>query len=265
MMIFPEFNPIAVQLGPVAVHWYGLAYVAALLGGLALAKALAARRGVAGITPHTVDDFFIWMVAGVIAGGRLGYVLFYNPGHYMANPAEILQVWHGGMSFHGGVAGVAVAMAMFAWKRGLNVLALADTIAPVVPLGCFLGRIANFINGELVGRAASPNLPWAMVFPHIDGLPRHPSQLYQAGLEGLVLGALMAVAVARGPHKRGALAGLFLVGYALARLVGEQFRTPEITYLGGFFTQGMLLSVPMALGGLWLLMRRTSSPQTQTK
>ena len=257
MLIFPEIDPVALQLGPLAIRWYGLAYVAALVGALWLAKRLVRVYPAKNLTPELIDDFFIYAVVGVIAGGRLGYVLFYNPAAYMADPLEIFKVWHGGMSFHGGTLGVIAAMGVFAWKHKLNVLALADRIAPAAPLGCLLGRLANFINGELVGRVAPENLPWAMVFPQVDALPRHPSQLYQAALEGIVVGALIWLAVRWwGKHgtPQGFVAGCWLMGYALARWVGEQFRTPEIVY-GGWLTQGMLLSVPMLAFGVYLVWR----------
>jgi len=258
MLLYPHFNPIALQLGPLAIHWYGLAYVAALAGGLWLAKRLATKYQAKNITPTTLEDFFLWAVLGVILGGRLGYLLFYNLPAYLADPLAMLRVWEGGMAFHGGVIGVSLALLGFAYRRGVNIWDLADRVAPVVPLGCLLGRIANFINGELVGRPAPADLPWAMIFPHIDATPRHPSQLYQAGLEGVLVGAIMLLAVrwwGQNGTPRGMLAGTWLVGYGLARLVGETFRTPEITYLHGALTQGMLLSLPMVLGGLYLLAR----------
>ncbi|MCA3243798.1 MAG: prolipoprotein diacylglyceryl transferase [Alphaproteobacteria bacterium] len=258
MLIFPNFNPVALQLGPLAIHWYGLAYVAALAGGLWLAKRLAARYPAQNFKPETLDDFFLWAVLGVILGGRLGYILFYNFSAYAAEPLAIFRVWEGGMAFHGGVLGVVIALLLFARRHRLHVLDLADRIAPVVPLGCLLGRLANFINGELVGRPAPEGLPWAMIFPHIDATPRHPSQLYQAALEGLLVGAIIWLVVrwwGRHGTPRGLVAGAWLVAYGLARVVGETFRTPEITYLHGTLTQGMLLSIPMVLVGLFLLTR----------
>lgn len=258
MLLFPNFNPVALQLGPLAIHWYGLAYVVALAGGLWLAKRLTTRHPATNLKPETLEDFFLWAVLGVIVGGRLGYILFYNLQGYLAEPFAILRVWEGGMAFHGGVLGVIVALLLFAKRRHLHVLDLADRVAPVVPLGCLLGRVANFINGELVGRPAPEGLPWAMIFPHVDSIPRHPSQLYQAALEGLVVGAVVLVALRWwGKHgtPRGFMAGVWLLGYGLARLVGETFRTPEITYLHGTLTQGMLLSIPMVLAGLYLLAR----------
>ncbi len=256
MLIFPDFNPVALQLGPIAIHWYGLAYVAALAGGLWLAKYLAARYPAKNLDGQGLEDFFLWAVLGVILGGRIGYILFYNLEAYVQNPLAIFRLWEGGIAFHGGVLGVTLAMVVFARRRHINLLDLADRIAPAVPLGCLLGRLANFINGELVGRPAPEGLPWGMVFPHIDGLARHPSQLYQAALEGLLVGAVVVLALRWwGKHgsPRGFITGAWLMAYGLARLVGETFRTPEITYLGGALTQGMLLSVPMVLGGLWLL------------
>jgi phosphatidylglycerol:prolipoprotein diacylglycerol transferase len=258
MLTFPEFNPVALQLGPLAIHWYGLAYVVALAGGLYLAKRLATAHPAPNFKATTLDDFFLYAVLGVIVGGRLGYILFYNLHAYLENPAAILRVWEGGMAFHGGMLGVVAAFLLFAWRHQVNALDLADRVAPVVPLGCLLGRVANFINGELVGRPASPELPWAMVFPHVDEVARHPSQLYQAALEGVVVGAVVLLALRWwGKHgtPRGLMAGVWLTGYGLARVLGEMFRTPEITYLSGFLTQGMLLSVPMVVAGLWLIAR----------
>jgi phosphatidylglycerol:prolipoprotein diacylglycerol transferase len=258
MLLFPYLNPVALELGPLAIHWYGLAYVVALAGGLWLAKRLTTQYPANNLKPETLEDFFLWAVLGVIVGGRLGYILFYNLQAYLAEPFAVLRVWEGGMAFHGGVLGVVIALLLFAKRRQLNVFDLADRVAPVVPLGCLLGRVANFVNGELVGRPAPEGLPWAMIFPHVDSIPRHPSQLYQAALEGLVVGAVVLIALrwwGRHGTPRGFMAGVWLLGYGLARLVGETFRTPEIAYLYGTLTQGMLLSIPMVLTGLYLLAR----------
>ena len=255
MLPYPHMNPVALQIGPLAIHWYGIAYVVALAVGLWLAKRMAAKHPAPHLTPLKMEDFFVYAVLGVILGGRIGYILFYNLSGYVADPVAILRVWEGGMSFHGGVLGVMVAFLLFARRHKLNAIDVADRVVPAVPLGCLLGRIANFINGELVGRPASAELPWAMVFPHIDGLARHPSQLYQAGLEGLVVGAVLALAYLwwrQHGTPRGFMVGVWLIGYGLARWVGEFFRTPEIVY-GGWLTQGMLLSVPMVVGGVYFI------------
>ncbi len=268
MLIYPNINPVALQLGPIAIHWYGLAYVVALAGGLWLAKRLTSTYPARHLTPARLDDFFLWAVLGVVLGGRLGYILFYNLHTYLANPLEIFRVWHGGMAFHGGVLGVVLAIVWFARRHQVHVLDLADRIAPAVPLGCLLGRLANFINGELVGRVAAESLPWAMVFPHVDDLPRHPSQLYQAGLEGVGVGVLMLLALrwwGRHGTSRGFLAGVWLALYGVARLVGEFFRMPEIIWFGGYVTQGQLLSVPLILAGGYLIWRAQHTRPTSAR
>ncbi|MCP5405009.1 MAG: prolipoprotein diacylglyceryl transferase [Pseudomonadaceae bacterium] len=259
MIPFPDISPIALQLGPVAVRWYGLAYVAGMLGGLWLAKRLASRHPARNLSPDTMENAFLAIILGVVLGGRLGYVLFYALPTYgfgllAADPTYPFRVWEGGMSFHGGVIGVVLAMFWVAWKHRIHPLDLADRITPVLPIGLFFGRIANFINGELWGRVTSPELPWAMVFPHAGPQPRHPSQLYEAGLEGLVLFALLWLTTRKG-ITRYQPSGVFLTGYALARIFVENFRTPEIThtYMGLQLTQGQLLSLPMLVVGLVFL------------
>lgn len=256
MLVWPQFNPVALKVGPLAVHWYGLAYVAALLGGLSFSKRLTIRHPARGLNADTIESAFLWVALGVILGGRLGYVLFYAPAQYLAHPLAVLQVWQGGMSFHGGMLGVILAMLLFCWRRGIHPADLADRVVPAVPLGLLLGRVANFINGELWGKpVANPEAtPWAMVFPHVDALPRHPSQLYEAGLEGLVLGAVLLLVTRRG-IRRWLPSGIFLTGYALSRIFAEIFRVPEITHDLGpvFLSQGQLLSLPMLAFGLWLM------------
>lgn len=261
MLLFPHFNPVALQLGPVSIHWYGIAYVAAFLLGLSFTKYLARKHPGGGVTPDKLESLFTYVILGVILGGRLGYVLFYNLDQYLLHPLDILKVWQGGMSFHGGLLGVMLAIAWFAWKHQVNVIDLGDRVAPAVPIGLLLGRIANFINGELVGRITSPELPWSMVFPHIDLYPRHPSQLYEAALEGLLLFLLMLFAT-RKRIVRFQPIGIFFTGYALARILVECFRTPEITHNLGILqlTQGQLLSLPMLALGLWFLYL-SSKPQ----
>ena len=257
MLEFPLIDPIALQIGPLAIRWYALAYIAGIVLGWRLARRLVvAPPAVA--TKEQVDDYVTWVTLGIILGGRLGYVLFYRPGHYINHPWEALMVWQGGMAFHGGALGVIIATWLFCRGQKLNPLALGDRAAVVVPIGIFFGRLANFINGELWGRAAE--VPWARIFPG-DRLqvPRHPSQLYQAGLEGLALFILMLVLVSR-PALRartGFLTGAFLAGYGTARLVGEFFREPDahLGFLLAGATMGQLLSLPMILAGAWLMWR----------
>jgi phosphatidylglycerol:prolipoprotein diacylglycerol transferase len=208
------------------------------------------------MTAEQLDDFVVWVTLGIILGGRLGYVLFYKPGYYLGEPLEALMLWRGGMSFHGGLLGVVAAIALFARRNRLDLFRVGDLVTAVVPIGLFFGRIANFINGELFGRAA-PDVPWAMVFPHGGPEPRHPSQLYQAGLEGLCL-LLLLFALARSAKWRsrpGAIAGAFLAGYGVARCIGELFREPDahLGFLWGPLTMGMLLSLPMMAAGAWLI------------
>ena len=252
---FPAIDPVLVSVGPFAVRWYALAYIAGIVAGWMLMRRLAvAPPAVA--TCDQVDDFLTWTVVGIILGGRLGYVLFYRPSHYLANPLEALMVWQGGMSFHGGMIGMIMAIVLFCRGRGIDMLGFGDRVATVAPIGLFLGRCANFINGELWGRPWDG--PWAMIFPADPlQLPRHPSQLYQAALEGLVLFAVMATLAARTEvrARRGLLAGLFLAGYAAARSIGELFREPD-AFLGFLVfgtTMGQLLSLPMLAAGLWLV------------
>ena len=258
VLLFPAFDPVIIQLGPLAIRWYALAYITGLVLGWRIMRRLV-RLGPAVATPEHVDDFLTWATLGVVLGGRLGYVLFYQPGFYLTHPLDALAVWQGGMSFHGGALGVFVATALFCHKRGLPLLGFADRVAVVTPIGLGLGRIANFINGELWGRTAPDTLPWAMIFPNVGPEPRHPSQLYQAGLEGLVLLIVMALLCARpGIRARfGTLTGAFLVGYGIARIIGEHFRQPDafLGFLYGGITMGQVLSVPMIAAGLVLLLR----------
>jgi len=253
---YPQIDPVLVQLGPIAIRWYALAYVVGLLLGWQYLKALNRARG-SGLPDVAVDDMLVWMTFGVILGGRIGYVLFYNLPVYLENPLAALAVWQGGMSFHGGLLGVIAAMVLFARRRGLPFLAVADLMAATVPIGLLFGRLANFINGELFGRPT--DVAWAMVFPHGGPVPRHPSQLYEAALEGVLLFVLLAALAWRtGALQRpGRLAGTFLAGYALARGFCEAFREPDVQigYLALGTTMGQLLSLPMLLLGLYLLAR----------
>ncbi len=256
VLMFPEIDPVLVQVGPLAIRWYALAYISALVIGWRLLRRFVQRAPVVA-TPLQVDDFLTWATLGVVLGGRLGYVLFYQPDRFLADPRQIFAVWQGGMSFHGGMLGVAIAIVWFCRRQRIPVLGFADRIAIVAPIGLGLGRIANFINGELWGRPAPDWLPWAMVFPTGGPLARHPSQLYQALMEGLLLVWVMLV-LARSERVRarfGCLTGVFLIGYAVARGVGEMFRQPDpfLGYLFAGATMGQLLSVPMFLAGLGLV------------
>ncbi len=252
---FPAINPVLIHVGPFAVRWYALAYIVGIIGGWFYARAIiAAPRLWGGPAPLTVldfDDFVIWATLGIILGGRTGYVLFYNLPHFAAHPVEIFELWNGGMSFHGGFLGVCVAVILFALRRSLPILSLADVSCAVAPIGLFLGRIANFINGELWGRPT--DVPWAMVFPNGGPMPRHPSQLYEATLEGLVLLVVLGILVRMGALKRpGLVAGAFALGYGVARITCEFFREPDaqLGFLWGGLTMGMLLCIPLMLAGI---------------
>jgi len=262
---YPTFDPVLVHIGPLAVRWYALAYIFGILIGWAYARLLIRSRNLwGGKTPMTVadfDDFVLWVTLGIILGGRTGYVLFYNLPHFALHPAEIVQLWNGGMSFHGGFAGCVIAVLLFGYKRGIPVLSLGDITCAVGPIGLFLGRIANFINGELWGRPA--DFAWAMVFPNGGPLPRHPSQLYEAVLEGLVLLAVLALLMRAGALKRpGLIIGSFAVGYAAARTFCEFFREPDaqLGFLWGGATMGQLLSVPLFLAGIGFIMYALKHP-----
>jgi phosphatidylglycerol:prolipoprotein diacylglycerol transferase len=251
---FPAIDPVAIQIGPLAVRWYALAYIAGIVLGWRYAIHLL-RRPPQVMDRATLDDFIVWATLGVILGGRLGYVLFYRPGYYLFHPEEIVFLWRGGMSFHGGMIGVVLAVILFARRRGLNLFALGDIVSAATPIGLFFGRIANFINGELWGRPS--DVPWAVVFPGGGPSPRHPSQLYEAALEGAALFVVLAW-LARRPGMRerpGRLSGWFLVGYALARITGEVFREPDahLGFIAGAATMGQLLSLPMLAVGARLI------------
>ena len=255
---FPAINPVVFSIGPLAVRWYALAYIVGIIAGWFYARAvIASSRLWGGPAPLTVidfDDFVIWITLGIILGGRAGYVLFYNLPHFIAHPIEIFELWNGGMSFHGGVIGCIVATVLFALRRNVPMLSLGDVTTAVAPIGLFLGRIANFINGELWGRPT--NVPWAMVFPHGGPIPRHPSQLYEAALEGLVLLVVLAMLVRLGALKRpGLVTGAFFLGYGLARIACEFFREPDaqLGFLWGGLTMGMLLCIPLILAGIGVL------------
>lgn len=257
---FPVFDPIALQIGPIAIRWYALAYIGGIVLGWIYARALVKNErlwvGPAPITLAQLDDFILWVTIGIIVGGRTGYVLFYNPAFFVQHPAEIFQLWNGGMSFHGGFLGCVAAVMLFARSNGISILSLGDITTAVGPIGLFLGRLANFINSELWGRPADSSVPWAMVFPNGGPLPRHPSQLYEAALEGILLFAILAVMIRSGALKRpGLILGSFIAIYAFARITGEFFREPDpqLGFLWGGLTMGMLLSVPMIIAGAILI------------
>jgi phosphatidylglycerol:prolipoprotein diacylglycerol transferase len=268
---FPAFDPVLVSIGPFAVRWYALAYIVGILGGWLYARAIVRSQapwgGPAPLTVIDFDDFVLWVTLGIILGGRTGYVLFYNPGYFAAHPAEIFQLWKGGMSFHGGFLGCVVAVVLFARHRGLSILTVGDITCAVAPIGLFLGRIANFINAELWGRPS--DVPWAMVFPGGGPLPRHPSQLYEATLEGLVLLAVLGYMIRAGALKRpGMITGVFALGYGIARSFCELFREPDPQLgflLWGRLTMGMLLSLPLMLAGIaFIVAARRADAQRQS-
>ncbi len=257
---YPTISPVLIEVGPFALRWYALAYVAGLIAGWWLGKRLVADDQLWGGRKHPqpvdIDDLIVYAALGIVVGGRLAYVLFYNFDFYAANPLEILTTWRGGMSFHGGLIGTMLAMVYIARSRGIPILALFDTAAPVAPIGLLLGRLGNFVNGELWGRVS--DVPWAMVFPTGGPQPRHPSQLYEAGLEGVVLFVILITVARHGGLRRpGLTSGLFGLGYALARIVVELVREPDaqLGYLlhTSWLTMGMVLSLPLAAAGLGLL------------
>jgi phosphatidylglycerol:prolipoprotein diacylglycerol transferase len=258
MLVHPQFDPVALALGPVQIHWYGLTYLVAfgLFLFLGIRRAQMPQFASRGWTRKDVEDMLFFGVIGVIVGGRIGYALFYKPDQYLANPLEILQVWKGGMSFHGGLLGVIVALAIFGKLRKRPFLEVMDLVAPCVPTGLASGRIGNFINGELWGRAADPSLPWAMVFPQSgQSFARHPSQIYQFLLEGLLLFVLLWW-YAKKPRARGQVGAAFVFGYGVFRFIAEYFREPD-SFLGLLafnMSMGQWLCVPMIVGGagLWL-------------
>jgi phosphatidylglycerol:prolipoprotein diacylglycerol transferase len=263
VLMFPQFDPVIVSFGPFAIRWYALAYILGLVLGWRLVRGLA-QRAPAVANPLQVDDFLTWATLGVVLGGRLGYVLFYQPGHYFAHPLEILEVWTGGMSFHGGALGVTIAIIWFCRREKIAILGFADRIAVAAPIGLGLGRCANFINGELWGRPAPEWLPWAMIFPTGGPIPRHPSQIYEAIMEGLILFAIMFALSRREAIRArfGLLTGIFLIGYACARIIAEFFREPD-AFLGFLFagaTMGQLLSLPLLAAGIVLVVPAQRRP-----
>ena len=257
MLIHPMPDPVAFAIGPLAVRWYGLMYLAAFVQVILLGRLRVRQPHVAaaGWKPEHIEDMLFYGVLGVVLGGRLGEVLFYHPAYYLANPAEIFAVWKGGMSFHGGFLGVLLAMALWARRHGRRWMEVMDLIAPLVPLGYAFGRIGNFINAELPGRVADATLPWAMVWPNVDALPRHPSPIYQALVDGVLLFIVLWL-FARKPRPYLAVSGLFAAGYGCARFFTEYFRTPdyEVGVLGWTISAGQMLSLPMVALGIALLL-----------
>lgn len=259
MLSFPNIDPIAIHLGPIAIRWYSLAYISGILLGWWVIIREHAKKPVANLTPKALEDMVMWAVIGIVLGGRLGYVLFYKPDYYLGNPLQILHLWEGGMSFHGGLLGSIAAFWIFCRKYKIRFFELADLLACAAPIGLCFGRLANFINGELWGRTT--DVAWGMVFPHGGELPRHPSQLYEAGMEGVLLFTLMMVLLkcTGAREKPGLLSGVFIAGYAVSRIIAECFREPD-EFLGFLFagaTMGQLLSLPMLAYGIYLMIRRT--------
>ena len=269
-LAFPNIDPVLFQIGPIAIHWYGVGYVVSILLGWWYAKRLVAnaplwRNNTPPLKAEDLDDFLLWAALGIVLGGRLGYILFYDLPAYLAEPMQIFAVWRGGMSFHGGLLGVVLAMVVFSRKRGIPLFGLIDTIAPVAPIGIGIVRVANFINSELWGSPS--NVPWAMVFPNGGPEPRHPSQLYEAALEGLALFILLRLLThtffkLKSP---GFVGGAFIAGYGISRIIVEFFRVPDaqIGYLlGGWLTMGMVLSLPMVLIGVIAMAWSSKAPRT---
>lgn len=262
MLVHPQFDPIAIHIGSFGIHWYGLMYLTGFLAFLWLGRWRIAHQPWQGWSPKMLDDALFYGALGVILGGRLGYALFYQHSYYLEHPLEILFLWQGGMSFHGGFIGVMAAMWLFARRRGLTFLGIMDFVAPLVPIGLGAGRMGNFINGELWGRAS--DMPWAMIFPQVDDIARHPSQLYQFLLEGVVLFVLLWWYSSK-PRARGTVSALFLIGYGSFRFLVEFTREPD-SFLGLLslgLSMGQWLSLPMVIAGVWLMMtslRRTSLP-----
>lgn len=263
IMPFPNIDPVAFNLGPLPIHWYGIAYVCGIMLGWYYARTLSLADRLwphekSPITPVHLDDFIVWAAAGIVLGGRIGYILFYDMGAVVANPIRALQIWNGGMSFHGGLIGTTIAMVLFARRNGIPIWSMFDIIAAVAPIGLLFGRLANFVNGELWGRLT--DVPWAVVFPTGGPFARHPSQLYEAALEGIVLLIILAILIYgfKALKRPGTVTGVFVCGYALSRIFVEFFREPDaqIGYLAGnWLTMGMVLSTPMFLLGVWAVLR----------
>ncbi|WP_413459223.1 prolipoprotein diacylglyceryl transferase [Herbaspirillum huttiense] len=256
MLVHPMPDPIAIHIGPLAVHWYGLMYLLAFAQFIALGRLRIKQPHIAAVgwKKEDLDDMLFYGVLGVVLGGRLGEILFYNPAYYFAHPADMIAVWKGGMSFHGGFLGVMLAMYLWGRKRGRNLMDIMDFIAPMVPLGYAAGRLGNFINAELPGRPADPSLPWAMIWPNVDNIPRHPSPIYQMLVDGILLFIILWI-FARHSRPRMAVAGMFSLLYGCARFFTEYFRVPdyEVHFGGITISAGQMLSVPMIVLGIILL------------
>jgi phosphatidylglycerol:prolipoprotein diacylglycerol transferase len=267
IMPFPNIDPVAVRIGPLAIKWYGISYVVGILLGWLYARKIVStprlwRNDTPVMTVTDIDDFVFWAAIGIVLGGRIGYVLFYDFPAYAANPLGAFEIWNGGMSFHGGITGTVIAMILFARRRGFSVWSLFDVVAASCVFGLFLGRIANFINGELWGKVT--DVPWAVVFPGQEPFARHPSQLYEAGLEGLITGLILAGLIFFGKRLKtpGFVSGAFVSLYALSRIAVEFVRVPDAQLgylLGGWLTMGMVLSIPMLLLGIWAMWRATAA------
>jgi phosphatidylglycerol:prolipoprotein diacylglycerol transferase len=266
MLVHPDFNPDAFSLGPLHVRWYGLMYLAGFIGFIVLSRYRARTQPALGWNAKMIDDVLFYGVLGVVLGGRLGYILFYKPAEYFAHPLDMIKIWQGGMSFHGGFLGVLIAMWLFARSRKIGLWNVMDFIAPAVPLGLAFGRLGNFINGELWGRPT--DLPWGMIFPQaheVVGIPRHPSQLYQFGLEGMLLFVLLWIYASK-PRPSGAISGFFLAGYGAFRFIAEFTREPDdfLGLLALGLSMGQWLSLPMVLAGIALMVwayRRAALPR----
>jgi len=256
MLIHPEFDPAVIRIGSFAIHWYGLMYLLAFAQFLLLGRLRirAPQYQSLGWSYKDLEDLLFVGVLGVVLGGRLGYTLFYMPGYYFANPLSILKIWEGGMSFHGGLLGVLLALLWFAYRRKVSFFVVSDLVAPLVPFGLAFGRLGNFINGELWGRPT--DLPWAMVFPMVDSIPRHPSQIYQFLGEGIFLGIILWVYSSK-PRRVGQISGLFLLGYGVCRFLAEFAREPDafLGLLGLGLSMGQWLSLPMIIFGIYLIVR----------
>jgi phosphatidylglycerol---prolipoprotein diacylglyceryl transferase len=264
MLTHPQFDPIIFSLGPLSVRWYGLMYVLAFVLFVVLGRMHLKRRPDMGFTANDLDDLLFYGIIGVILGGRLGYIIFYKASYYLANPIEIFYVWQGGMSFHGGFLGVLLAMLLFARKTNRTFFQVTDFIAPLVPTGYAAGRLGNFINGELPGRATDAHTwPWAMWFPQVDATPiaRHPSQLYQLALEGLLLFVILWI-YSKKPRPVGAVSALFLIGYGAGRFITEYAREPDafLGFLALGFSMGQWLSLPMVIAGIILFVYSIKKP-----
>ena len=267
---FPQIDPVLIDVGPFAVRWYALAYIVGVSAGWLYARMLVRSErlwgGPAPMTPTDCDDFVLWCAPAMLIGGRLGYMIFYDP-DFVSHPMEIFQPWTGGMSFHGALLFILLVEVTFAYWRSIPFLSLTDIVSAAAPIGLFLGRMANFINGELWGRPT--DVPWAMVFPDAGPVPRHPSQLYEAALEGAVLFIVLAFLIRAGALKRrGIITGIFAIGYGFARMVCEYFREPDaqLGFIWGNFTMGMLLTVPVILIGIAILLwARSTDPKVRVR